>query len=385
MLIETKRHPMISPSQRTDDELIRVSFVIDNLSRAGTETQLLALIRELDRNRVSPSLVILDGDNPLSQSLEPSNCPFLRLGVRHLLRSSTLQSAWRLQKFWREHRPNIVQLYFMDSAYFGVPIAKLSGVKKVVRVRNNLGYWLTRTHRLLNRLIQPLVDVTLTNSTSGRDALIQNDRLSPNQVAVIENGVDLERFANFPAPCSRDSVVRVGCVANLRAVKNIDGFMRAARQVCDRIPNVVFEVVGDGDARHVLEQLHAALRLGDRFILRGSISDVPAFLRSVDVAVLPSHSEGMSNALLEYMAAGRAIVATDVGANTKLIADGRHGLIVFPKDVNALANAIERVATDKALSQQMGRAARAKVETDYSRDAMRIRFEEFYRSLLTRK
>ncbi len=376
---------MLSPSQRTADEPIRVSFVIDNLSRAGTETQLLALIRELDRKRVSPSLVILDGDNPLSRSLEPSNCPFLRLGLRHLLRHSTLQVAWRLQNFWREQRPDIVQLYFMDSAYFGVPIAKLAGVKKVVRVRNNLGYWLTRKHRLLNRLIQPLVDVTLTNSTSGRDALIQNDRLSPNQVAVIENGVDLERFANFPAPCSRGSVVRVGCVANLRAVKNIDGFMRAARQVSDRIPNVMFEVVGDGEEHPALEQLHAELRLGDRFILRGSVSDVPAFLRSVDVAVLPSHSEGMSNALLEYMAAGRAIVATDVGANTKLIVDGRHGLIVPPKDVIALANAIERVITDKALSQQLGRAALAKVEAEYSRGAMRIRFEAFYWSLLTRK
>ena len=385
MLIETKRHPDSSQSQRTADEPIRVSFVIDNLSRAGTETQLLALIRELDRNRVAPSLVILDGDNPLSRSLEPSNCPILRLGLRHLLRHSTLQVAWRLQNFWREQRPDIVQLYFMDSAYFGVPVAKFSGVKKVVRVRNNLGYWLTRKHRLLNRLIQPAVDVTLTNSDGGRDALIQNDRLSPNQVAVIENGVDLERFANFPLPCSRDSVVRVGCVANLRAVKNIAGLMRAARQVCDRIPNVVFEVVGDGEERPALEQLHAELRLGDCFILSGSVSDVPAFLRSVDVAVLPSHSEGMSNALLEYMAAGRAIVATDVGANTKLIHDGQHGLVVSPKDVNALANAIERVVTDKALSQQIGRAARAKVETDYSRGAMRIRFEQFYWSLMTRK
>ena len=187
MLIETNRHPDRSQFQRTADEPIRVSFVIDNLSRAGTETQLLALIRELDRNRVSSSLVILDGDNPLSRSLEPSNCPILRLGTHHLLRLTTLHSAWRLQNFWREQRPDIVQLYFMDSAYLGVPIAKLSGVKKVVRVRNNLGYWLTRKHRLLNRLIQPLVDVTLTNSASGRDALIQNDRLSPNQVAVIES------------------------------------------------------------------------------------------------------------------------------------------------------------------------------------------------------
>jgi glycosyltransferase involved in cell wall biosynthesis len=154
--------------------------------------------------------------------------------------------------------------------------------------------------------------------------------------------------------------------------------------VCDRYPNVVFEVAGDGEQRSELERLHADLRLGDRFLLRGSVSDVPGFLRALDVAVLPSHSEGMSNALLEYMAAGRAIVATDVGANSTLIRDSEHGLIVPPDNPEPLAESLERLLADSLLATRLGTAARCRARAEYSRDAMRRRFEDFYHELARR-
>jgi hypothetical protein len=113
------------------------------------------------------------------------------------------------------------------------------------------------------------------------------------------------------------------------------------------------------------------------------VADVPAFLGSVDVAVLPSHSEGMSNALLEYMAAGRAIVATAVGANRDLIRHGVEGLVVPPGDDGVLAGAIGEQVADPARARRMGRSARDRVEIEYSRDAMRRRFENFYRELAT--
>ena len=95
------------------------------------------------------------------------------------------------------------------------------------------------------------------------------------------------------------------------------------------------------------EHLHAELKLGERFLLRGSVADVPGFLRGVDVAVLPSHSEGMSNALLEYMAAGKPVVATAVGANPKLLADGC-GVLVPPNDESALDSTLCNLLSDSA-------------------------------------
>jgi glycosyltransferase involved in cell wall biosynthesis len=362
---------------------VRVSFMIDRLSRAGTESQLLALIREVDRAKVSPSLVLLDGEDDLSRALEPTDCPVLRLGVRRLASLTAVRAVRRLRAFWREHQPDVLQVYFLDAAYLGAPAAKLSGVKTVIRVRNNLGYWLTPRHRALGRLVRPFVDVTLTNTEAGKQALVDGEGHRADRVQVLANGVDTAKFNRFMLPDTSKKRVRVGCVANLRPVKNVDGLMRAARTALDRFPQLVFEVAGDGDQRAVLERLHAELGLGERFVLRGSVADVPAFLRSVEIAVLPSHSEGMSNALLEYMSAGRAVIATDSGANATLVRHRKDGLIVARDDKPALVDALGELLAHPVRAAGYGASARQRVEAEYSRDAMRRRFEEFYRRLMT--
>ena len=377
------RRPVVVPQPEPVGEPVRVSFMIDRLTRAGTETQLLALIRTLDRRRVTPSLVLLDGEDDVSRALEPADCPTIRLGVRKLLGRGALRAAGRLRGFWREHRPDVVQAYFLDSTYFGAPVAKLCGVRHVLRVQNNLGYWVNRTHRLLGRLVRPLVSATITNSAAGKAALVEKERLRPDRVAVLENGVDTARFNRLMLPDTSKPRVRVGCVANLRPVKNVDGLMRAAKVAVQRFPNLVFAVAGDGEQRPELERLHAELGLGDKFVFKGSVPDVAGFLRTVDVAVLPSHSEGMSNALLEYMAAGRAVVATDVGANARVVEHEASGLIVPPNDPAALVDAIGRYMANPLRAAAYGAAARRRVEAEYSRDAMRRRFEDYYRRLVS--
>jgi glycosyltransferase involved in cell wall biosynthesis len=175
--------------------------------------------------------------------------------------------------------------------------------------------------------------------------------------------------------------MRVGVVANLRTVKGLDVFVRAAALVHRRHPRAVFTVAGEGELRAALEQQAVAEGLAGQFTLPGGVADVAGFLAGLDVAVLSSHAEGMSNALLEYMAAGRPIVATAVGAATELIADGIHGLLVPPGDEEKLAEAIERLLTDRELAQRLGTAARRRVWERYSREAMVRRFEDFYLSL----
>jgi L-malate glycosyltransferase len=358
---------------------IRVSFLIDRLSRAGTESQLLALIRVLDRSQVVPSLILLDGTDTESRSLEPDNCEVIRLGVKRLLSREAWSAARKLRSHWLAHRPDILQVYFLDSAYFGIPLANVVGIPKLVRVRNNLGYWLTPKHRFLNRLLSLFCDATLTNSEAGRQALQHSEYLPKSRIQVLPNGVDLERFNALRPAFSAETVV-VGCVANLRPVKNIDGLLRAASLVTQKQPKVRFRIAGDGEERAKLLQLRDSLALGNSVEFVGSVADVPAFLGSVDVAVLPSHSEGMSNAVLEYMAAGRAIVATDVGANRQLLAGC--GSIVPPGSGTVLADAILELVTQKSLAQQYANTAQSRVEEQFSRAAMARRFEAYYRGLL---
>ena len=363
---------------------IRVCFMIDELNRAGTETQLLALIRHLDRARILPFLCLLRGETESSRRLEPTDCPVLRLGVRSFRHPSTLLAAWRLGRFLHQMHIDVLQVYFPESTYLGVPVAWLAGVPHILRTRNNLGYAMTAWHHRLGRLCDRLTDGLVANSEACRRAVVAAENLSPSRIVVMENGVDLGRF-----PQSRLHTVRppsqprcIGVTANLRAVKGLDVFLRAAALVAAKQPNVSFAIAGEGPLRPALTQQARELGLEGRLAMPGSVKDIPTFLAGLDVAVLPSHSEGLSNALLEYMAAGKALVATAVGGNVQLVEDGRHGLLVPPGDPEKLAAAITRLLTDPVLAQRLGTAARRRTEERYSRQRMMQRFETLYLNLV---
>jgi glycosyltransferase involved in cell wall biosynthesis len=368
------------------ERALRICFVIDELATAGTETQLLALIRHLDRDRFRPHLVLLRGERPASRALEPADCPVLRLGVGSLRSPRTLARAARfVGRLWR-WRIDVVQAYFPDSSYFAIPLAWLAGVRHRLRTRNNVGHWLTPSHRRLGTLVNRLATGTVVNCEAARRALLQDEGPRPESVAVIENGVDLERFLSLQLPPRQpESAACVGTVANLRPVKGLDVLARAAGQLHSAHPNLRFRVAGEGDQRAELTRLADKCGVAESFAIAGALFDVPGFLAGLDIAVLPSRAEGMSNAVLEYMAAGRPIVATAVGATPDLIIDGEHGLLVPPEDAPALAAAIDRLLRDPELAGRLGAAARRRARARYGRAAMVRRFQEFYESLRLRE
>jgi glycosyltransferase involved in cell wall biosynthesis len=362
---------------------VRVCFLIDELATAGTETQLLALIRHLDRLRVTPYLCLLRGDSTASRALEPAGCPVRRLGVGKLLRPATAVKVVRFARFLRRERIDVLQAYFPDSSYFGVPAAYLAGVPHRLRTRNNLGHWLTPLHRFLGRLLKALSTGAVANCEAARRALLADEGPLPETVTVLANGVDLDRFLAVPPLTGRPAgVPRVGAVANLRPVKGLDVLVRAATLLAETHPLAAFQVAGEGELRAPLERDIAVRGLAERFTLAGSVADIPRFLAGLDVAVLCSRAEGMSNAVLEYMAAGRAVVATAVGATPELIEDGVHGLLVPPDDAVSLARAVGRLLDDPALARRLGEAARRRARARYSREAMVRRFEDFYEGLV---
>jgi glycosyltransferase involved in cell wall biosynthesis len=375
----------IEPVGGEGEEPIRVCFMIDRLAAAGTESQLLALIRHLDRGRVRPFLCLLDGEDEVSGSLVPEDCPVLRLGVRSLASQQGFAAAWRLATFFRRERIEVLQVYFPDSTYLGILAAHLGRVPRIVRTRKNLGYWLTPWHRCLGRLCNLVTNATVANCEACRDAVMRDEGAPAGSVIVLPNGVDFARFAGVPDLACRRGPRCVGSLANLRPVKDLDLLVHAAADVTRAHPDVTFRVAGEGEQRPALEEQVHRLGLAGRFFLPGMVADTPGFLASLDVAVLCSRSEGMSNALLEYMAAGRAIVATAVGANGELIEDGVQGLLVQAGDADGLAAAIRRLLDDPALAARLGAAARRKAGRYHSHSGRARSFEAFYRALLGRE
>jgi glycosyltransferase involved in cell wall biosynthesis len=361
--------------------------MIDGLTRAGTETQLLALIGNLDRERVRPYLCLLDGTDELSRLLEPDDCHVLRLGVRSLARPASLVQAAHLARFLRREGIDVLQLYFLDTTYVGSVVGRLVGVPYVVRTRNNVNHWMTPLHSRLGRLLNRLVDVTVANCEAARQAVLAHEAPDPASVIVLENGVDLARFDRATAGVTvrePGGPRRIGLVGNLRPVKGIDVLVRAAARVVEEFPDVVFEVAGEGESRPQFEALIAEAGLSEHFFLPGSIADVPGFLARLDVAVLSSRAEGMSNAILEFMAAARPIVATAVGGNVELLQHEKTGLLVPAEDPAALAEALARLLCDRAFAVSLAREAQLSARSRFSREAMVRRFEAFFLGLVRR-
>jgi glycosyltransferase involved in cell wall biosynthesis len=373
---------------RNTSDVINVCFLIDELGVGGTELQLLALIENLDRQRVQPFLCLLRGANTLPPESALPACPTFHLDVQSFRHPSVAAKAKRFISFVRENQIDVVQAFFPDSTYFGVPLARCAGVPVVIRTRRDVGHWVKRHDRFLGRIVTRLVDATLTNGPSCSSSIIRDAAAKRDSVFEIPNIVDITRFEGIRAFGDEDSshlTRKVGIVANLRAIKNIAMLAEAAAQLPPRFENVQFEIAGEGLLRNELEQLARSLGIAERFHLKGRVDDIPAFLADLDVAVLCSNAEGASNAILEYMAAGRPIVATDVGGNADLIHDGETGLLVPVRDASALATALTTLLDDHALATRLAANARQTVQHSNAPQIVADQHAVLYRDLLAGK
>ena len=361
----------------------RVCFVIENLLPAGTELWIVRLIQNLDRTRVKPYLCLLDGNSPASRGLEP-DCPVLRLGVQKLLSPRGTRAAFQFRKFLVEHKIDIGQVHHADPTYFATPIAKLAGVGRIVQTKFDTGYWLSGIHLWLHRAVRPLIHRTIANSQACVAAAQTQEWACRDSVTILENGIPMDRLLaleELRLPRNSEDITHVGMVCNLRPIKDPSCFLMAARDICADRPNVLFHIAGDGELLDSLMNSCCELQLEERIKFHGAVSDIPAFLSRIHIAVLCSRSEGLSHAIMEYMAAGRVIVATDVGGNGELIEDAVHGLLVPLGEPSILAETILAAMDFPEEAEQMARTARNAVKDRFGLPMMTRRFENFYQEL----
>lgn len=338
---------------------IKICYVIDNLSRAGTEMQLRLLLQNLDRNLVAPHLCLLDGQSEQSRALEPENVTTTRLGIKRLVSLRAIAGTLRFRKFLRQNKIQIVQSFFPDSTRFASPISRLSGVRKVLGTRRNIGHWMTPRDEWIAKFYnRTFIDQIIANCESAKRSVINQESMAPSRVFVIPNGIDLKRFADCQpwTQTDRQPTMKIGMVGNLRDVKGPDLLIDAANILLKQNNNLRFVIAGEGTRSQYQAQIDQ-LGIQDQFELLGSVSDVPALLSTLDIAVLPSRAEGMPNAILEYMVAGRPIVATHVGGTPELIEQRRSGILVDPESVSELAAGIQLLLDDPELAASLAHAA----------------------------
>jgi glycosyltransferase involved in cell wall biosynthesis len=231
--------------------------------------------------------------------------------------------------------------------------------------------------RVLARITTTLICVAEADYRLGLSAGV----VLPAKTVIIHNGIDFARFQGRSVSL-RDRERVVGTVGRLHRQKGHIDFIEAACIVTRRHPEARFEIDGEGELRGELEKLIVQRQLQDRFLLRGALTDIPEVLAGLDVFVLPSLWEGLSLVLLEAMATGVPIVASDIEGNAELVEDRLHGLLVPPRNPELLAGAICTILEDREFANQLAHNAFEKVRKEYDIQSMIEKTEAVYRQAM---
>jgi L-malate glycosyltransferase len=372
--------------------VIRIAFLIDTIETptAGTENQLIHLIRSLDRSRFEPHLFVLRSSAWIRTHYHDSELHDLALGSLGSL--SILNKLSSLAGVLSRGNFKIIQTHFIDANKIGCAVKPFSGGCKLIGTRRNIGHWQRAMDLRTLRVLNHFVDIFVANSVQAKAHACAAEGIDPSRVCVIHNGVNLGAFK-----CDRNverTKVRsqlslsptapvIGLVANLRPPKAIDVFLRAARLVRNVQPDARFLIIGDGPLRESLEALCKELEISDSVSFLGKSENVARLLASFDVGVLSSASESMPNSLLEYMAAGLPVVCTNSGGCTEIVKDGQNGFLVPCGDSKRLADRILHIIQQN-LFRELGVRARRFVESSFSSESMVRKHEDLFISLVTR-
>jgi glycosyltransferase involved in cell wall biosynthesis/peptidoglycan/xylan/chitin deacetylase (PgdA/CDA1 family) len=363
----------------------KILFIIDLITEweGGTERQLQLLVSSLDKNYFEPVLCFIFDAPELPQNTLPCKLRVL-CGQGTKIPPLPLR-LWRLARLIRGERPQIVQTFFIEGLLLGILGARIAGVPRIVGSLRNAGHWEKLRHKIFMKLVKGFVHCWQTNSRELWRHQVEVEGVSPRQIEILPNGVDLSRFG----PPTRDETLRLRreldlnedgpicvSVANLTGVKDFPTLIEAAGLLQNSCPNIQFVILGDGPLRGELEQLVARRGLQGVVKFVGRQADVRPYLAAANLGVLTSRSEGSSNAVLEYMAMGLPSVLSDIPANRELTLE----VLFRPGNAKDLAEKILQLWQDQKMRERLSVEYR-ELAVEYSIEKFTNRAQSFYSRL----
>ena len=372
---------------------IRVVHVLDSLDIGGTELNAVRTAERLDRKRFDIRFVCLRASGPLRARLDAIGIPIDETPVPSLFSTTALRRGFWIRDLVRREGIHVVHAHDPYANTLAAPFVRLAGRGAVIASQR----WLRDVHsarvRFANRMAYRFAHRVLANSPSVGETVVRDEGVNRGRVVVIPNFVEEAAFT--PLSTERRTVLRrevglapddvaVGVIANLYPVKNHAMLLRAAGRLAAKWPEVRFVLIGEGKEREALTRLRHELRLDDRVVMPGRLTNEPGLAGIFDITVLTSVEEGFPNWIVEAMAAGRAVVATGVGGVPDAVLDGETGVLVSSGDDEALARALDRLLGDHDLRRRMGATATARARTLYHVDTVMAALESLYEDLAVR-
>lgn len=364
--------------------------LLHDLKVGGVEMMVVELAsRQHTTFRVS--ICCFDGSGSLAAQAESNG-----VDVQVLRRKPGVdwRYPFKLARLLKKQRIDILQLHNPTAFFYGTLAGRLARTPCVIYTEHgrdvSYGWKVRLGHRLLSKMVDEIVAV----GDHGKHFLSTEEGIDSRKITRIYNGVAPESFDYKLDMQSRHDVRQmlgleagtepvIGIVARLDPIKNHSSLLRAMKKVVSDIPSTVLLVVGDGPEEERLRKCVKDMKLNGSVCFLGSRENIPELLKIMDLFVLPSYSEGISMTLIEACAAGKPIVATNVGGNPEIVEHGENGLLVESDDSDALASAIVEILSDPVRAQEMGVKARLKFERQFTIGQMVANYERLYRKYLS--
>jgi glycosyltransferase involved in cell wall biosynthesis len=363
-----------------------IAFFSPELVSGGTQRHLLEVLKLIDRTRFTPLVIAAKSGGPLGAQIRAANVELVELHLGSAMVSrDMLRCVREAADVLRARRVGIVQYFEWRSATIALLAARRAGGCRIVAARRSVPKE-RGAQRLLAELVVRAADRVVVNAE-----LLRPNGRAGQRTAVIPSGVDTDRFqpsdgatrarASLGLPVDRPVIGTVGRLEPRKGTATLLAALAALRSAGAHQPTLV--VVGDGPLREGLARDATRLGIASHVRWLGDLTDVRPVLEALDVFVLPSRTEGMSNALLEAMAMALPVVATAVGGTPEVIADGQRGLLVPADDPEAMAAAVARLLDDASLASRLGAAARQIVEEKFGARSMVRQLEAVYAAVVS--
>ena len=369
-------------SPRPAQSPVRLFLMTNTFETGGSERQFAVLAQNVQPEKFQLYLGCIRRAGPFADAFGP--VPEFRLGGS-LFGWRSLRTRLRLSGHLRRQQIQVAHAFDFYTNLTLIPAARLAGVPVVIGSHRQIGDLLTPGQFRAQAAVFRWCDAVICNSQAAAETLAAHG-LAREKLAVIGNALPADVFAPaYPAVAKRPGVLRVGMVARMNAgYKNHAGFLRIAARIRQALPQTEFLLAGDGPLRAEIEQQARELGLDGAVLFLGDRRDIPAVHASIDVAVLTSDSESLSNVILEAMAAGLPVVAFQGGGNPELI-DGRRGALAASGNEAEFADAVLRLLTQPDVRGEMGRNARRFAEEHFGLERVRNCYQELYDALLRKK
>jgi len=371
-------------------EQIGILYMIPLLmGYAGTEKHLLSIVSNIDRKRFVPHVCYFRGRNRIIGAFQERNVCCKELAMKRIYGYKAIKNILEIKRYIKENGIKILQTFHPNADLYGPVVGRVSGVPIIISSRRDLG--VNRRHLTLQRGINRLVQGMIAPSKAVKKVIVEKEDVSEPKVKIIYNGIDTEYFKAKREKSSwrnqiglHDSHFVITIVANLYKIKGVEYFIRAASLIAQEVPESKFIIVGQGAEKESLTKLATKLGISERIIFTGSIYNTKNYLAISDVYVSSSLSEGFSNSILEAMAMGLPVVATDVGGNREAVVDKESGFLVPSLDYGGIALKVIELYRNHDLKNEMGDKGRTIVEERFDLRGMIKEHEELYLELIRR-